>query len=157
MKKYPPCNILAIKKAILALGAQLDAEAIGIIGSMARGDFNEYSDIDILVVIKDRKPGSNVDYIWWKRIKEALKEFRRGVTVITYSVEGLKRITNWYVLRLASEVVLIYDKGKIKELFDKIIQTARNTGLTEKRIGDRKVWSAQNLKLGERFVLEVKD
>jgi len=110
---------------------------------MARGDFGEYSDIDIFVVVSEKKPGCDMDRIWWKRMKDALKEFRRDVTVITYSVQGIKSISNWYVLRLASEGVLVYDKGGIKELFDKIIEVARNTGLVEKSIGNHKVWSAE--------------
>ncbi len=126
-------------------------------GSLARGDFNEKSDIDVFVVVKERRSNYDADRIWWERIKDALSKFRRDVTVITYSVEGLKKISNWYVLRLASEGVLVYDKGGIKELFEKILTTARKAGLVEREIGSHKVWSAPNLKLGERLVLEVED
>lgn len=151
-------KISEVEKAILSLGEKLEeAEAVGIMGSLARGDLHKHSDIDVFVVVKERKPDCDVDRIWWNRINKALRKFRRDVTVITYSVNGLRRISNWYVLRLASEGVLIYDKGGIKELFDRIIKTAREAGLVERKIGTRKVWSAENLKPGERLILEVKD
>jgi len=156
--KNPIPSLLKIKEAILSLREKLEeAEAIGVMGSMARGDCDEHSDIDIFVVVKERKPGCDVDRIWWKRIKEALKGFRRDVTVITYSVKGLKSISSWYVLRLASEGALIYDRGGIKGLFDRIIKTAREAGLVERKIGNHKVWSAKNLRAGQKLMLEVKD
>lgn len=151
-------SLSAIGQAILSLGEELkDAEAIGVMGSIARGDFHRRSDIDIFVVVKERKPGVDIDRLWWERINGVLSKFRRDATVITYSVEGLKRISNWYVLRLASEGVLIYDRGGIRKLFDKIIKTALDAGLVERTIGSHRVWSARNLKLGERFILEVRD
>ena len=158
MKKPIPCSLSAIKEAILSLGEQLEeAEAIGVMGSVARGDFDERSDIDIFVVVRERKPGCDVDRIWWERIKDSLSKFRRDVTVITYSVKGLKSISNWYVLRLASEGVFIYDKGGIKELFNRIIRAAREAGLVERRIGNHRVWAAKDLKPGQRLVLRVED
>lgn len=153
-----PCDLPAIEAAILGLKDQLNGiEAIGVMGSFARGDFDERSDIDIFVIVKERKPGYDIDRIWWERVNDILSKFRRDVTVITYSIKGLKKILTWYVLRLASEGILIYDKGGIKELFDKIVNVARNAGLVEKKIGNRKVWSAPNLKFGERLVLEIKE
>jgi len=158
MKKLIPCSLLTIKEAILSLGKQLEeVEAVGIMGSMARGDFDEHSDIDVFVVVKERRSGCDLDRIWWKRIRDALEKFRRDVTVITYSVKGLKEISNWYVLRLASEGVLIYDKGGIRELFDKIIKTAHEAGLVERKIGNHRVWSAKDLKPGQKLVLKVRD
>ena len=119
------------------------------------GFFGRKSDIDIFVVVKERRP--DTDQIWWHRIDEVLRRFRRGVTVITYSVAGLKNISNWYVLRLASEGIIVYDQGNIKNLLDKIIKAARSAGLIEKEIGGQRVWTAPYLKLGGRFTLKVKE
>ncbi len=150
-------SISDIKDAVLSLGPLLEeAEAIGVMGSFARGDFNEKSDIDIFVVIRERK-NKDIDRIWWERIRNVLSKFRRDITVITYTIKGLKKIANWYVLRIASEGILIYDKGGVKELFDKIVKTAKDAGLIERKIGSHKVWSAPHLKPGERLVLEVKE
>lgn len=154
----PDLSIDGIRAAILSLGDKLEeTEAIGICGSLARGDFHEKSDIDIFVVVKERNLGMDIDRIWWDRINEVLKEYRRDITVLVYSIKGLKKIITWYVLRLASEGILIYDKGGIKELFAKIIDAARKAGLVEKKIGNHRVWSAPKLKIGERLVVGVKD
>jgi predicted nucleotidyltransferase len=157
VKKIP--EISEVKEAILSLGEKLnEVEAIGIMGSLARGDFDEKSDIDVFVVVKEKIPGTDVERAWWERINDALSKFKRDVTVILYSVKGLKRISNWYVLRLASEGVLLYDRGGIKDLFKKIVETARRAGLEEREAGGkRKIWVAKNLKLRERLILEVDD
>jgi predicted nucleotidyltransferase len=131
-----------------------EAEAVGIVGSIARGDFTKKSDIDVFVVVKEKK--EDTDGIWWRKISKSLGELGRDVTVIVYSVEGLKRIINWYVLRLASDGIIIYDRGGIKELFGRIIETAHRAGLVEKTIGGYKVWSAEKLNVGEELILEVK-
>jgi predicted nucleotidyltransferase len=157
VKKIP--EISEVKEAILSLGEKLnEVEAIGIMGSLARGDFDEKSDIDVFVVVKEKIPGTDVERAWWERINDVLSKFKRDVTVILYSVKGLKRISNWYVLRLASEGVLLYDRGGIKDLFKKIVETARRAGLEEREAGGkRKIWVAKNLKLRERLILEVDD
>lgn len=158
MKKHIPCSLSEVKEAILSLGEVLsEAEAVGIMGSLARGDFNERSDIDVFVVVKERRSDYDVDRTWWEKMHDVLSKFRRDITVIVYSIEGLKKILNWYVLRLASEGIIVYDKGGIKLLFNKIIETARNAGLVEREVGTHRVWSAKNLRLGEEFVLEVKE
>ena len=158
MKELTLCTVPAIKEAILSLGIELEeAEAIGVMGSLARGSLGKHSDIDIFVVVNEKRSGIDVDRIWWKRIRDALTEFRRDVTVITYSVKGLKNVSNWYVLRLASEGVLIYDKGGIENLLDKIIRTAREKGLVERRVGNQRVWSAKDLKFGEKIVLKIEE
>ena len=152
----PNLSVKKVRDALLSLGNKLDeAEAIGICGSLARGDFNDKSDIDIFVIVKDGTSG--MDRMWWDRINDVLKGFRRDITVLVYPIKALRRIINWYVLRLASEGIFVYDKGPVKDLFGKIIAAARIAGLVEKEIDGRKVWSAKNLKLGEKLIVEVKD
>ncbi|MEW6096721.1 MAG: nucleotidyltransferase domain-containing protein [bacterium] len=145
--------IKKIKDKILAIDLA-DVEGIGIFGSLARGyDFNPKSDIDIFVVVK--KKTKDIDMIWAKRIRNSLSEMGRDVTVLVYSVEGLKVINNWYVLRLASEGILFYDKGEIKSLFKDIIKAAKAAGLARIKRDDEYVWSiVRPLKMGE--VVEVK-
>ncbi len=152
----PDLSIENVKDALLSLGDKLkEADAIGICGSLARGDFNEKSDIDIFVIVKEGT--SDMDRTWWDRINDALKEFRRDITVLVYPINGLIKVINWYVLRLASEGIFVYDQGHVKDLFGKIIRAAKRAGLVEKEINGRKVWSAKNLKLGEELIVEVKD
>ncbi len=153
-------TIEEVREALLSLGDELqEAEAVGIFGSLVRGDPSPTSDIDIFVVVKENGNGKKcleVDDLWWRRIRDALKKFQRDVTVLVYSTEGLRKISNWYVLRLASDGILIFDQGGIRELFDEILKTARKAGLRQVRRGKHWVWSAPDLKLGEVLELEVK-
>lgn len=150
-------TIEEVKEALLALGDELqEAEAVGIFGSLVRGDFSPTSDIDIFVVVKEDERGClEVDDLWWRRIRDALSKFQRDVTVLVYSTEGLRKISNWYVLRLASDGILVFDQGNIRELFDKILEVAKKAGLRQVKRGKHWVWSAPDLKLGEVLELEV--
>jgi predicted nucleotidyltransferase len=91
-------TIEEVKEALLTLGDELqEAEAVGIFGSLARGDFSPASDIDIFVVVKeDESEGRclEVDDLWWRRVRDALSKFQRDVTVLVYSTEGLRKISN---------------------------------------------------------------
>jgi len=75
------------------------------------------------------------------------------VTVLVYTVKGLRAISNWYVLRLASEGILVLDRGDIGDLFKKIRQAAKAAGLTQKRVAGSWVWEASDMEPGE--VLEI--
>lgn len=145
--------IRKIKEKILAIDLT-EVEGIGIFGSLARGDdFNKYSDIDIFVVVKEKT--EDIDMIWAKKIRNSLSELERDVTVLVYSLKGLRMINNWYVLRLASEGILLYDKGEIQSLFKDIIKAAKSAGLARIKRDNEYVWSiVRPLKIGE--VIEVK-
>lgn len=144
-----------VKKAILSLGDELTgAEAVGICGSLARGwDFDEHSDIDIFVVVRHKAPGGETDRHWWRLMQRALRPFGRDISVLVYTLKGLRSVCNWYVLRLASEGLVIFDQGQVTQLFQDIVQAAEAAGLVQERIGDAWVWTAKGIKPGE--VIEV--
>ncbi|MEW6558399.1 MAG: nucleotidyltransferase domain-containing protein [Elusimicrobiota bacterium] len=129
-----------VKQEILNLGALLtEVEAIGIIGSLASGNFvPEKSDIDILVVLDDlpkeswEEGGKALN--WTYRIQNLLsKKCDRRVTVIITCIEFLIDISDWYVFSFASDSILIYDKGKVKKIFDKIMEKTKEWGLVQKQ------------------------
>jgi predicted nucleotidyltransferase len=133
-----------VKQVLLtSLGDSLqEAEALGICGSLARGtDFSERSDIDVFVIVQEKEPGGATDKRWWQRIQRVLEPFGRDVTVLVYSVAGLRAVSNWYVLRLVAEGVLIHDQADIAHLFEQIQQAAHQAGLVQEMIGDRLVWT----------------
>jgi predicted nucleotidyltransferase len=149
-------TIEEVKEALLSLGDLLqEAEAVGIFGSLARGNFSPRSDIDIFVVVK--RKGIEDDELWWHRINDALRKFERDVTVLVYSVEALRKIAGWDVLRLATDGIFAFDKGNIEELFRKIVDAARKAGLVQVKRGEHWVWSAPWLKFGELLEFEVED
>jgi predicted nucleotidyltransferase len=148
-------SVEQVKQAILSLGEELaGAEAVGICGSLARGwDFDEHSDIDIFVVVRDKAPRGETDRHWWRLMQRALRPFGRDISVLVYTLKGLRSVSNWYVLRLASEGLLIFDQGQVTQLFQDIVRAAEAAGLVQERIGDAWVWTAKGIKPGE--VIEV--
>lgn len=150
--KYATPTIEGVKEALLSLGDALnEAEAIGVFGSLARGiGFTEHSDIDVFVVLKEAKPGFETDYLWHRRISDALARFGRDVTVLIYTVGDLKAILGWYTLRLAAEGIILFDKGGVQGIFNCMVRAAEQAGLVRKPIDDTWVWSTPpGLKFGQ--------
>lgn len=135
-----------------------EVEGIGILGSLARGDFGDKSDIDVFVIIKEEDDRPDIDEIWYKRVKGLIGDLKRDITVILYTLDGLKAVPTWHTIRLASEGIIAYDKGKVRETFQKIIKKAREAGLVEKKIGKRKVWMiGRPLRRGELIEVKVSE
>ena len=133
-----------IKEVLLSLGdGPEQAEAIGICGSLARGkDFGPRSDIDVFVVVKEADLGPETQRMWWGRIQKALDELNRDVTVLVFTRKALGEICTWYVLRLASEGIVLFDKSGVEEFFGRIVQAARDAGLVEEEIEGDRVWTS---------------
>jgi len=152
-------SIERVKEAILSLGDFVaEAEGIGIFGSLARGDFGPRSDIDIFVVIDDKDDRQDIDDIWCKRINKVLRPFERDVTVLVYTIKALKNVCNWYVLRLASDGILVCDGGRVKPLFAEILDAAEKAGLEQREMAGTMLWAPKRkIKMGEVFEVSVED
>jgi predicted nucleotidyltransferase len=147
-----------VKEVLLsALADKLSGvEALGVFGSLARGsDFFEHSDIDIFVIVQEKEPAGVIDQRWWQWVKQALEPFDRDVTVLVYTVAGLRAVANWYVLRLAMEGVLVYDRADIAGLFDQIVQAAHRAGLVQERIDERQVWTLRPERVGQPLEINL--
>lgn len=157
------CTVEKVKQDLLALGPVLDqTEAVGIIGSLLREDFDEDSDIDLLIVLDDdtfrQRRGMEWVSYWYSVFKPALDKYWRDVSCLVYSMTSLKKVSNWYVLVLASDSVLLYDKGRVAPLFERIIDAAHKAGLVKKKRGVHTVWgSATPLRFGQLIKVEVED
>jgi len=129
---------------------------MGLFGSIARGDSGPKSDIDIFVVVDDSKDREEIDAIWYKRLKPIRKKYRRDTTVLVYTIESLKEICCWYVLRLASDGILLYDRdGKVRQLFKRIVEAANRAGLAQRSTGGSWVWYKKSMRAGEVFEVKV--
>lgn len=148
-------TLKGVKRDLLSLGPLLEeTEAVGIFGSLARGDFGKKSDIDVFIVLSGNGGGIENDKLWSKRIRGALKKYSRDKTILVYGMTHLRAICNWYVFSLASEGVIVYDKGRVAPLFSQIVAKAKEVGLVRKRYGRHPVWAmGRRLKWGE--VIEV--
>jgi len=88
-------NVDEIKKAIIGCGESLnEIEAIGLCGSIVRGDFSPKSDIDLFIVIPDHLSERETWLTWNKRLRDILKVFERDITVLVYSLKSLKEISS---------------------------------------------------------------
>ena len=157
------CTLEKVKQALLAVGPALEqAEAVGIIGSLLREDFNERSDIDLLIVMDDetyrQRPAVEWRRHWRSVFGPALAKYRRDLSCILYPVISLRKVSNWYVLVVASDAVLVHDRGNVAPLFQRIIDAAHNAGLVKIKRGVHTVWrSATPLKFGQLIKVEVED
>lgn len=148
-----------IKERLLSWEGRQQTEAIGIFGSLSRGrDFGPRSDIDIFIVVKDEEFRPDLDLYWYLEVSAVLQEFGRDVTVLVFTIESLREIACWEILRLASEGILLYDRdGIIEKLFEDILEAARKAGLEEVEVeGCRKIWRKKEIDFGEIFAVEVK-
>lgn len=133
-----------------------EVEALGIFGSLARGSgFSEHSDIDVFVIVKETDSAGLTDQRWWQLIKQALEPFERDVTVLVYTVAGLRAVANWYVLRLATEGILVHDRGDIVGVFDEILEAAQRAGLVQERFGESLVWTLRPEMAGKPLEISV--
>lgn len=116
-----------IKSAILDLKNE-DILAVGVFGSLARGDFHERSDIDIFVITQRELIFKEQDELYLL-FSNLLSEFRRDVTVIVYDLKSLKKVPTWQTLNLIKDAYFIYDRAEIEEIFKKILQEAEKKGI----------------------------
>ncbi|TSC93497.1 MAG: DNA polymerase, beta domain-containing protein [Candidatus Berkelbacteria bacterium Licking1014_7] len=100
-----------IKKAVARLAKYYDPEKIILYGSVAHGDFNEDSDIDLLIIKK------GVDKVRpHQRVYQVLVKLRDiyGIEPRVYSPEEVSDVPKWmFFLREAlDEGQTIYEKNK---------------------------------------------
>lgn len=135
-----------------------EIEAMGIFGSFGRGTFTERSDIDIFFIVKGEGVSRDKEIEYRKKVKEALDDFERDITVMAIPRQALERIDNWYILRLATEGILLLDRGEIRSLFSRIVDKAGQLGLVEEDVEGTKVWVIKrSIHPGEIFEVKLND
>lgn len=116
-----------IKNIVIGLKKE-DILAVGICGSLARGDFHEKSDIDIFVITKRGLTLKEQDELYFL-FSEVLYEFKRDISVIVYDLDSLKKVPTWQTLNLIKDANFIYDRAEIESVFKKIMQDAEKEGI----------------------------
>jgi predicted nucleotidyltransferase len=118
-----------------------DALAVGLVGSVARGTAGERSDIDVFVVLPDGGATIAGEQGWWRAVREALRPLGRTVSVLLYTPGGIRAVSNWYVLRLASDAVFAHDVGgETAALLRRVLEKARASGFEEREVAGRPFW-----------------
>lgn len=113
----------------IALGSgNKEILAVGLFGSLARGDSDERSDIDVFVITEKELPLGEQDELYYA-FSELIPTFGRDVTVLVYDINGLKRIPTWQTLNLVKDAYFAYDRAGIEEIFKMILQKAEEHGI----------------------------
>jgi len=116
-----------IRETALRLGKK-GILAVGLFGSLARGDFDERSDIDIFVITEEEIPLREQDELYYA-FSELIPRFGRDVTVLVYDLNGLKRIPTWQTLNLVKDACFVYDRAGIEKVFERILRKAEEHGI----------------------------
>jgi predicted nucleotidyltransferase len=116
-----------VKRITEGLGEK-EILAVGLFGSLSRGDFDEMSDIDIFVITEKEIPLVEQDELY-QSFSPLISRFKKDVTVLFYDIESLKKIPTWQTLNLIKDAYFVYDRGEIEKLFGKILRKANEEGI----------------------------
>ena len=160
--QFPIPTIRGVKRALsngLSEWQLRQAEGIALFGSLARGfDWHAHSDIDIVVVVKKKKGRHGLDTasLWDRRIRDALKYYRRDVTVLVYTVELIKEVPHWEALRMCTDTVVLIDNNGVRKLFKAVVKAAEDAGLRQMWLKDHWAWHKPRQKWNENIEFSVK-
>lgn len=117
-------NIKRIKEEVRKITLNLrkrEVLAVGLFGSLARGDFKEKSDIDIFIITNTELTLKKQDELYYT-FSELIPKFGRDMTVLVHDIESLKKVPSWQTLNLIKDACFVYDSGRIKETFKMILE-----------------------------------
>lgn len=124
-------DIERVKEKVRKIAQELGKKevlAVGLFGSLTRGDFDERSDIDIFIITEEELPLREQDGLYYT-FSELIPEFKRDISVLVYDINGLKKIPTWQTLNLIKDAYFVYDRAEIEEIFKKILQEAQKHGI----------------------------
>jgi predicted nucleotidyltransferase len=102
-------SLLTLKKQIVSTFKSFNPERIILFGSLIGKDWDEFSDVDLIVVYNSDKP-------FMSRLKELYMswDIPKAVDIIAYTPSEYNEMinTNFFVQRAVSEGEIIYERGK---------------------------------------------
>jgi len=113
-KMYYPISMVVmanIEEVAKHIGSNANAEAVILFGSYARGNANENSDVDFLVIAESKLPR-------FKRSRELYKLFKPypfGMDILVYTpaeIERGRKISQSFVSMVLREGKTVYAKGR---------------------------------------------
>jgi len=116
-----------IRRVLESLGRR-DVLAAGLFGSLARGDYDERSDIDIFIITGEEMEIKEQDKLYYA-FSELRRKFGRDTTVLIYDIKSLKRVPSWQTLNMIKDSIFAYDVANIREIFKKILEEAEKHGV----------------------------
>ncbi len=124
-------EVEAIRETVREVARHLEDEvlAVGIFGSMARGDFGERSDVDIFVITCRPFSLEEQDHLYRVFGRAVIPHFGRDVTVLVYDVESLRRVPTWHTLMMIRDAQFVDDRAGVEALFRRILNEAEAQGI----------------------------
>jgi len=116
-----------VRQIALRLGKR-QILAVGLFGSLTRGDFDDRSDIDIFVITEAESPLREQDELYYA-FSGLVPKFGRDITVLVYDIKALKRIPTWQTLNLVKHGRFVYDRAEIQKVFEMILEKAEEQGI----------------------------
>jgi hypothetical protein len=88
-----------------------------------------------------------------KTLYQRLSEFKKDISLFTYTSGDLKIIPTWHTLSMVRDGVFAYSTKEVEMLFCKILKKAEKAGLIiEERAGNR-YFTLPNIKFGQ--IIEI--
>jgi len=112
----------------IAVGLMKDVLAVGLCGSLARGDTHARSDIDIFVITQREFSLAEQDALY-EAFSPLIARFGRDITVLVYDVESLKQVPTWHTLNMMKDARFVHDRAGIAALFGEILRQAEEHGI----------------------------
>jgi len=111
---------------------------LALFGSLARGEGNPRSDIDLFILTRGLSRGVERRRILYKALYPAVAKSRRDLTIVDVGVEELKSLRpSSLLLNIAYDAVIIHDpEGILRRLFKAIKETLRRYGIIRYRLPD---------------------
>lgn len=116
-----------VRQVALKLGKK-EILAVGLFGSLTRGDFHERSDIDIFVITENELTLKEQDELYYI-FSQFIPKFGRDITVLVYDINSLKRIPSWQTLNLIKDAYFVLDQRRINRIFRRILKEAEEHGI----------------------------
>lgn len=124
-------NITKIKEEMKQVALNLGKKevlAVGLFGSLTRGDFDEKSDVDIFVITENELTLKEQDELYYI-FSQFIPKFGRDITVLVYDINSLKKIPSWQTLNLVRDAYFVYDQRGINNIFKRILAEAEEHGI----------------------------
>lgn len=101
-------------------------QSIVVYGSVARGEATKDSDIDVLVVSRDKDVGDKVSDVGYEVDFE--NDFETFITLIHFTKDELEhriKVGSPFIFEILKEGVILYDDGTFQRIREKMFRVSR--------------------------------